>query len=78
MHSRPCFNRGFHRNQRSYQWQRPPRIVVPAKIRRVLRLDQIENQLDGNGRIGRTLVHAMEPHGIRDPLVETLWKRLQA
>ena len=25
----------------------------------------------------RTLVHAMEPHGIRDPLVETLWKRLQ-
>ena len=25
----------------------------------------------------RTLVHAMEPHGIQDPLVETLWKRLQ-
>ncbi len=25
----------------------------------------------------RTLVHAMEPHGIRDPLVETLSKRLQ-
>ena len=25
----------------------------------------------------RTLVHAMEPHGIHDPLVETLWKRLQ-
>jgi cation transport protein ChaC len=25
----------------------------------------------------RTLVHAMEPHGIRDPLVETLWKRLR-
>jgi cation transport regulator ChaC len=25
----------------------------------------------------RTLVHAMEPHGIRDPLVEALWKRLQ-
>lgn len=26
----------------------------------------------------RTLVHAMEPHGIRDPLLETLWRRLQA
>ena len=25
----------------------------------------------------RTLVHAMEPHGIHDPLVETLSKRLQ-
>jgi cation transport regulator ChaC len=25
----------------------------------------------------RTLVHAMEPHGIQDPLVATLWKRLQ-
>jgi len=25
----------------------------------------------------RTLVHAMEPHGIQDPLVEALWKRLQ-
>jgi glutathione-specific gamma-glutamylcyclotransferase len=25
----------------------------------------------------RTLVHAMELHGIHDPLVETLWKRLQ-
>lgn len=25
----------------------------------------------------RTLVHAMEPHGIHDPLVEALWKRLQ-
>jgi cation transport protein ChaC len=26
----------------------------------------------------RTLVHAMEPHGISEPLVETLWKRLSA
>jgi cation transport protein ChaC len=25
----------------------------------------------------RTLVHAMEPHGIHDPLVEALWKRLR-
>jgi cation transport protein ChaC len=25
----------------------------------------------------RTLVHAMELHGVRDPLIETLWKRLQ-
>ena len=25
----------------------------------------------------RTLVHAMELHGIRDPLVETLWERLR-
>ena len=25
----------------------------------------------------RTLVHAMEPHGIRDPLVDTLWERLR-
>ncbi len=25
----------------------------------------------------RTVVHAMELHGIHDPLVETLWKRLQ-
>ena len=25
----------------------------------------------------RTLVHAMGPHGIQDPLVETLWERLQ-
>jgi cation transport protein ChaC len=25
----------------------------------------------------RTLVHAMEPHGISEPLVETLWKRLR-
>ena len=25
----------------------------------------------------RTLVHAMEPHGIHDPLVDALWKRLQ-
>ncbi|HXK11058.1 MAG TPA: gamma-glutamylcyclotransferase [Vicinamibacteria bacterium] len=25
----------------------------------------------------RTLVHAMELHGIRDPLVETLWDRLR-
>jgi cation transport regulator ChaC len=25
----------------------------------------------------RTLVHAMEPHRIHDPLVETLWKRLR-
>ena len=38
-------------------------------------------QLDGVVGTGaeyvRTLVHAMEPHGIHDPLVETLWKRLQ-
>ena len=26
----------------------------------------------------RTLVHAMEPHGINDPLVDTLWERLRA
>lgn len=26
----------------------------------------------------RTLVHAMELHGIRDPLVETLWDRLRS
>ncbi len=25
----------------------------------------------------RTVVHAMDLHGVRDPLVETLWKRLQ-
>jgi glutathione-specific gamma-glutamylcyclotransferase len=25
----------------------------------------------------RTVVHAMEPHGIQDPLVDGLWKRLQ-
>jgi glutathione-specific gamma-glutamylcyclotransferase len=25
----------------------------------------------------RTLVHAMDQHGVHDPLVETLWKRLQ-
>jgi cation transport protein ChaC len=25
----------------------------------------------------RTLVHAMEPHGIHDPLVDALWARLQ-
>ena len=25
----------------------------------------------------RTVVHAMEPHGLQDPLVETLWKRLR-
>jgi glutathione-specific gamma-glutamylcyclotransferase len=25
----------------------------------------------------RTLVHAMEPHGIRDPLVDALWARLR-
>lgn len=26
----------------------------------------------------RTLVHAMEPHGLRDPLVDALWARLRA
>jgi len=26
----------------------------------------------------RTLVHAMEPHGIDDPLVDALWKRLRS
>jgi cation transport regulator ChaC len=26
----------------------------------------------------RTIVHAMERHGIRDPLVETLWERLRS
>jgi glutathione-specific gamma-glutamylcyclotransferase len=26
----------------------------------------------------RTLVHAMEPHGINDPLVDSLWERLRA
>jgi hypothetical protein len=25
----------------------------------------------------RTLVHAMEPHGIHDPLVDALWARLR-
>jgi cation transport regulator ChaC len=25
----------------------------------------------------RTLVHAMELHGLRDPLIETLWHRLR-
>jgi glutathione-specific gamma-glutamylcyclotransferase len=38
---------------------------------------------DAHGVVGtgaeyvRTLVHAMEPHGLHDPLVDTLWKRLQ-
>jgi glutathione-specific gamma-glutamylcyclotransferase len=26
----------------------------------------------------RTLVHALEPHGIRDPLVDALWARLRS
>ena len=26
----------------------------------------------------RTLVHAMEPHGLHDPLVEVLWERLRS
>ena len=26
----------------------------------------------------RTLVHAMQPHGVHDPLVDALWTRLQA
>ena len=25
----------------------------------------------------RTLVHAMEPHGVQDPLVDALWERLR-
>jgi cation transport regulator ChaC len=25
----------------------------------------------------RTLVHALEPHGLHDPLIETLWARLR-
>ena len=25
----------------------------------------------------RTVVHAMEPHGLQDPLVDTLWDRLR-
>jgi cation transport protein ChaC len=25
----------------------------------------------------RTVVHAMEPHGLQDPLVDTLWQRLR-
>jgi glutathione-specific gamma-glutamylcyclotransferase len=47
-------------------------------------LEAIEARLrDAHGVVGtgaeyvRTLVHAMEPHGLHDPLVETLWKRLQ-
>jgi len=47
-------------------------------------LDAIEARLRAaHGVVGtgveyvRTLVHAMEPHGIHDPLVETLWERLR-
>mgnify|MGYP006780359001 CR=1 FL=1 len=47
-------------------------------------LEAVEHRLRAaHGVVGtgpeyvRTLVHAMEPHGIQDPLVETLWKRLQ-
>jgi len=25
----------------------------------------------------RTLVHAMQPHGLQDPLVDSLWARLR-
>ena len=47
-------------------------------------LDSVEARLRAaHGVVGtgveyvRTLVHAMELHGIRDPLVEALWERLQ-
>ena len=47
-------------------------------------LERIEARLrEAHGVVGtgveyvRTLVHAMEPHGIQDPLVDTLWKRLR-
>ena len=47
-------------------------------------LETVESRLRAaHGVVGtgveyvRTLVHAMEPHGIQDPLVETLWTRLR-
>jgi len=47
-------------------------------------LETIESRLRAaHGVVGtgveyvRTLVHAMEPHGISDPLVEALWNRLR-
>lgn len=47
-------------------------------------LDTVEVRLRAaHGVVGtgveyvRTLVHAMELHGIRDPLIETLWARLR-
>jgi cation transport protein ChaC len=47
-------------------------------------LEAVESRLRAaHGVVGtgaeyvRTLVHAMEPHGIHDDLVEALWKRLQ-
>ena len=47
-------------------------------------LDAVEERLRAaHGVVGtgaeyvRTLVHAMEPHGIHDPLVDALWVRLR-
>ena len=47
-------------------------------------LDAVEERLRAaHGVVGtgveyvRTLVHAMEPHGIHDPLVDALWARLR-
>jgi cation transport regulator ChaC len=49
-----------------------------------LNLESLEARLRAaHGVVGtgseyvRGLVHAMELHGIRDPLIETLWERLQ-
>lgn len=48
-------------------------------------LDALEARLRAaHGVVGtgveyvRTLVHAMEPHGLQDPLVDTLWQRLRS
>ena len=58
--------------------------ISRAAVRNGHDLDAIEARLrSAHGVVGtgveyvRTLVHAMEPHGIDDPLVDALWRRLR-
>jgi cation transport protein ChaC len=55
----------------SDRWQREEPATLEARLRSA-------HGIVGNGaEYVRTLVHALELHGLRDPLVDGLWERLR-
>jgi cation transport protein ChaC len=77
---RRCTVETPHGPVESWVWVSPSRRggedePAPAEVERRLRR---AHGVVGNGaEYVRTLVHAMELHGLRDPLVDGLWERLR-
>ena len=63
----------------AWVWLSPPRPGGGAADLEVLeaRLRAAHGVVGTGIEYVRTVVHAMEPHGLQDPLVDTLWKRLR-